>query len=85
VISSDGWGEFVTAREAADALDVPVGTVRSWHERGLLDARGCAATRGRPLLYAWRDVLHAERIARRRDPTARRSRALAERARREAE
>lgn len=75
---------LVTAREAAWLLDIPVGTVRSWVERGLLVKRGHAIAPGRPNVYRWGDVVRAEQRARAADPTARRSRALALSAAREA-
>lgn len=72
-----------TAVEAARLLDVPVSTVRSWHDRGDLVPIGRLATRGRPWLYAVTDVIAAERTTRHADPTRRRARRLAQQAIRE--
>ena len=82
---SVGMDTRVTAIEAGHLLGLSPSTVGTWHERGLLPTVGRGSGRGRPNLYRWGDVLSAERTTRRRDPARRRSRVLAERARREAE
>jgi DNA-binding transcriptional MerR regulator len=71
--------KLITAKQAAKLTHVPVGTVESWRRRGLLKpAMRAEHLRGNPHLYSPKDVLLAERDARRRDPTRRRATKLAE-------
>lgn len=67
---------LVTAREVSEAFGIPLGTVRSWHERGLLHSVGRTSDRGGPHRYRLLDVLRVERETRRRDRARQRAGAV---------
>jgi DNA-binding transcriptional MerR regulator len=56
-------GRILTTREAADAVFVPVSTLRTWVERGLVAPLGRSDGEG---LFAEDDVVAVERATRRR-------------------
>jgi len=73
---------LLTRDEAALLVGVAPKTIQTWRDRGVLKprARGSHGV----LLYRASDVLWAERVTRRADPTRRRARRLATEAAREA-
>lgn len=70
-IWADLFPPILTIKKASHLLDVPLGTLRDWRVRGLLNS--CSRRRGRHLRF-WRDGLIKWFFSERNDGTLRRSR-----------
>jgi DNA-binding transcriptional MerR regulator len=62
--NTEGYVEYVTAEMAAEMLGVDSARVRDWARRGLIVALNPPGTNYRLRLYAWPDVVRAERTTR---------------------